>query len=303
MNTDAKTKILYDDFPALYRAADKASIAAQHQFVLMTTIELGLMIAAAIVGAFTLTDTVFKTALAIASAILLTAGICITVIERLVKPERVWYDGRAIAESVKTVAWQYMTGSGQYSIDQGGKADEAFLSAVHTLLLERKTFASRLGSQYQAGQQITGKMKKIRSLNFDERKAIYLSERIEDQRVWYSKKTETNRRSAARLFIATIVAQFVAIIFAFTLGLLQSSIIQLTGVFTTLATAFMAWNQMKRNEELAQSYGLATQELIFIYEQAAQVKTEEELSNYVISSENAISREHKMWLARGSQGQ
>jgi hypothetical protein len=65
----------------------------------------------------------------------------------------------------------------------------------------------------------------------------------------------------------------------------------------------MAWNQMKRNEELSQSYGLATQELIFIYEQSTQVKTEEELSNYVISSENAISREHKMWLARGSQSQ
>jgi hypothetical protein len=303
MSTNKEIKILYDDFPALYRASDQASIAAQRQFVRLTSIELGLMIAAALVGAFTLTDTVLKTALAFTSAVLLTAGICITVIERLVKPERVWYDGRAIAESVKTMAWQYMTGSGQYSIDQGEKADEVFLSAIHSLLLERKIFASRLGSQYQAGQQITDNMKLIRKLDFADRKKIYLSERIEDQRIWYSRKAETNRHSAARLFIATIIAQFVAIIFAFTLGLLQSSIIQLTGVFTTLATAFMAWNQMKRNEELAQSYGLATQELIFIYEQAAQVKTEEELSSYVISSENAISREHKMWLAKGSQSQ
>ncbi len=303
MNTNAKTKILYDDFPALYRAADKASIAAQHQSVQMTSVELGLMIAAAIVGAFFLTDTTFKTALAIASAVLLTAGICVTIMHRLIKPERSWYDGRAIAESVKTLAWQYMTGSGQYSVASGPKADEVFISAVHALLLERKTFSSKLGSRYQAGQQITDKMKAVRSLSFEERKKVYLAERIEDQRIWYSQKAEKNQRSATRLFILTIISQFLAIVFAFTLGiLLQEAIIQLTGVFTTLATAFMAWNQMKRNEELAQSYGMATQELIFIYEQAIQVKTEEELSNYVISSENAISREHKMWLARGSQG-
>jgi hypothetical protein len=296
------SKILYDDFPALYRAADKASITAQHQFVLITSIELGLMILAAIVGAFTLTDTVFKTAFAITSAVLLTAGICITIIQRITKPERVWYDGRAIAESVKTLAWQYMTGSGQYLTTQGPKADEIFISSLHSLLLERKAFASKLGSQYDREQQITDKMRLVRGLGMDERKKIYLSERIDEQRKWYSRKTEVNRHSATRLFIGTITAQFLAIIFAFTLGIWQDSIVQLTGVFTTLATAFMAWTQMRRNEELAQSYGLATQELIFIYEQSSQVKTEEELSNYVVNSENSISREHKMWLARGSQG-
>ena len=300
MNTS--NQILYDDFPALYRAADKASMAAQRQFVLLTTFELGLMILAAIVGAFVLSDTSIKTILAIASAVLLTAGICVTVISRMTKPERVWYDGRAVAESVKTLAWQYMIGSGQYLITGGTKADELFMSTLHSLLLERKAFASKLGSQYNRDQQITEKMRKARNLSAYERKKLYLLERIDEQRQWYSRKTITNQKSASRLFVLTISSQFLAIIFAFTLGLLHESIVQLTGVFTTLATAFMAWTKMRRNEELAQSYGLATQELIFIYEQASQVNTEEELSSYVINSENAISREHTMWLARGSQG-
>jgi SMODS and SLOG-associating 2TM effector domain 3/SMODS and SLOG-associating 2TM effector domain 1 len=298
---DTKNKILYDDFPALYRAADKASLTAQHQFVLLTSIELCLMIIAAIVGAFVLSDTSIKTTLAIVSAVLLTAGICITIIQRITKLERVWYDGRAIAESVKTLTWRYMTGSEPYSIELGSKADEIFISSLHSLLLERKTFAARLGSQYNREQQITEKMRQARTLSAYERKRLYLSERIDDQKQWYSRKTETNRKSAARLFILTVTSQFLAIIFAFTLGLWRESIIQLTGVFTTLAAAFMAWTQMRRNEELAQSYGLATQELIFIYEQSSQVTTEEELSSYVINSENAISREHKMWLAHGSQ--
>lgn len=299
MNTS--NRILYDDYPALYRAADKAAITAQHQFVLLTSIELGLMITAAIVGAFILSDTSMKTILAITSAILLTAGICITIIQRITKLERIWYDGRAIAESVKTLAWRFMTNSDPYSIALGSKADEIFISNLHSLLLERKAFASRLGGQYNREQQITKRMRNVRDLSAYERKKLYLSERIDEQTQWYSKKTESNRRSATRLFVGTVAAQFLAIIFAFTLGLWQDSIIQLTGVLTTLAAAFMAWTQMRRNEELAQSYGMATQELIFIAEQSEQVRTEEELSNYIVNSEDAISREHKMWLARGTQ--
>jgi hypothetical protein len=298
MNTNSK--IIYDELPALYRASDKASITAQNQFVVLTSINLGLMLMAAIAGSLTLSDTSMKTMLAITSAILLTIGIFVTIIIRTTKLERVWYDGRAIAESVKTLAWRYMTGCDPYSIDLGSKADEMFISSLHSLLVERKTFAAKLGSQYNREQQITDKMRIVRSLGTDERKRIYLSERIDEQRKWYSGKTEVNLISANRMFMGTIASQALAIIFAFTIVVWQGSIIKLTGVFTTLAAAFMAWTQMRRNEEQAQSYGLATQELNFIFEQSSQVRTEKELSTYVVNSENAISREHTMWLARRS---
>jgi hypothetical protein len=298
MNTN--NKITYDDLPALYRAADKASITAQNQFVVLTSIDLGLMLMAAIVGSLTLSDISVKTMLAITSAILLTIGIFVTIVIHTTKLERVWYDGRAIAESVNTLAWRYMTGSDPYSVNLGSKADEIFISGVHLLLEERKTFAARLGSQYNREHQITDKMMTVRSLGIDERKNIYISERIDEQRNWYSRKTQVNLTLANRLFWGTVASQALAIIFAFTVVIWQGSIIQLTGVLTTLATAFMAWTQMRRNEELAQSYGLAAQELNFIYEQSSQVKTEEELSKYVLNSENAISREHTMWLARRS---
>ena len=258
------------------------------------------MLMAAIAGSLTLSDTSMKTMLAITSAILLTIGIFVTIIIRTTKLERVWYDGRAIAESVKTLAWRYMTGCDPYSIDLGSKADEMFISSLHSLLVERKTFAAKLGSQYNREQQITDKMRIVRSLGTDERKRIYLSERIDEQRKWYSGKTEVNLISANRMFMGTIASQALAIIFAFTIVVWQGSIIKLTGVFTTLAAAFMAWTQMRRNEEQAQSYGLATQELNFIFEQSSQVRTEKELSTYVVNSENAISREHTMWLARRS---
>lgn len=298
MSITKNNKILYDDFPALYRASDKASITAQNQFVFLTSIDLGLMLMAAIVGSLTFSDISMKTTLAITSAIFLTAGIFVTIIIRTTKLERAWYDGRAIAESAKTLAWRYMTGSAPYSIDIGSKVDDMFISSLRSLLAERKVFAARLDGQYAWGKQITDKMKTIRILSTDERKRIYLSERIDEQRKWYSENTKKNLISANRLFILTIASQALAIIFAFTMIIWQGSLIQLTGVLTTLATAFMTWTQMRRNEELAQSYGLAAQELSFIYEQSSQVKTEKELSTYIINSENAISREHTMWLAR-----
>jgi hypothetical protein len=62
----------------------------------------------------------------------------------------------------------------------------------------------------------------------------------------------------------------------------------------------MTWTQLKKNDQLAQSYGLAAQELLLISGQAIEIKTNEELSAYVVNSENAISREHTMWLARVS---
>lgn len=300
MGVNTNIKMSYDDFPALFCAADKASITAQNQFVKCTAINLGLMILAAIVGSLILSNASEKIILATTSAILLTVCFIITVIIRITKLEQNWYDGRAIAESVKTVTWHYITGSDPYSIDLGLKADEMFISSLQSLLKARQSFSARLSVQDGTKKQITDQMRIIRSLDKDERKRIYLAERIDDQRQWYSNKSQANLRSANRYFIGTICSQGLAIITAFTILIWQGSLIQLTGIFTTLAAAFMAWTQMKRNDELAQSYGLAAQELNFIYEQSFQVNTEEQLSAYVTSAEKAISREHTMWLARRS---
>jgi hypothetical protein len=95
-----------------------------------------------------------------------------------------------------------------------------------------------------------------------------------------------------------IVCQVLALVSAIVIVRWPESFVNATGIFVNLAMAFLAWLQMKKHQELAQSYGLAAQGLSFAYEQSSQVRTEEELSTYVMNSENAISREHKMWLGR-----
>jgi hypothetical protein len=69
-------------------------------------------------------------------------------------------------------------------------------------------------------------------------------------------------------------------------------------VFSTLASATVAWGAIKRYQELAQAYGLAAQELSLIAARAPHVGTEVELARFVNDAETAISREHAMWVAR-----
>ena len=72
----------------------------------------------------------------------------------------------------------------------------------------------------------------------------------------------------------------------------------LVGVFSSLASALVAWLQVRQHEELAQSYAVAALELGFIEEQAEHVAGDPSFSAFVGDSENAISREHTLWIAR-----
>ena len=69
-------------------------------------------------------------------------------------------------------------------------------------------------------------------------------------------------------------------------------------ILSGVALALLVWLQVKKHHELAQSYALAAHELGLIHESAQHVGTEEELSQFVSDSENAMSREQTLWLAR-----
>lgn len=295
-------KVTNDNLPALFRAADSASLTAQRHYSQLIAIDLTFLVVAAILGSFALTSTQAKGAVAIASAIVLAVSIITTGIIRIIRLEQIWYDGRAIAESVKSLAWRYLTCTEPYSHDlKPAILDEKFTNDLTLILSERRDFSSRLGGSLATEPQITECMREIRKLDTEGRKKVYLSDRINDQRRWYGEKAESNRSSVNRLFLAMITSQIFALIAAIILVRWPGAPVNPTGILVTLAAAFFAWLQLRRHQELARSYGLAAQELGLIYEQAGHVTTAEELSNFVSDSENAISREHTLWLARRDQ--
>jgi hypothetical protein len=66
----------------------------------------------------------------------------------------------------------------------------------------------------------------------------------------------------------------------------------------TYASAIAAWTQMKRHNELAQSYALAAQELEELEAVATNQISGNAFTQLVEQAENSISREHTLWCAR-----
>ena len=65
-----------------------------------------------------------------------------------------------------------------------------------------------------------------------------------------------------------------------------------------MAAVAAAWTQYSRHDELGKSYGLAAQELAFLRSTIDVSPDEEALNSAVAATEDAISREHTMWMAR-----
>ena len=291
-----------EDLPALYNAADKASTTAQARYIALFRLNLLLLVLGAVLTAVSFQSGSAKATSVTIAGILFILSLLVAAAIGVKRYEKTWYGGRAIAESVKTLAWKYMTGAEPYEIPLTSReADERFARDLSAVLAQRKNLSGALRGGLSNSPQITDKMRLIRELKTDERKAIYLTQRIENQQHWYTEKATTNQTKEWQWFILILAAQGLAAASAFVLVRWPTLQVRLAGVFATLAAGSIAWLQVKRHQELAQSYNLAAQELGLIAVNARYVSTEEELSKFVSNAESAVSREHTMWVARRDQ--
>jgi hypothetical protein len=105
--------VTVDDYPALFQAADRASLFIQKRHLYLTGSVLTLLVGGAAAGAVSgaFPSARAKTALAFASTACVALSFVLTAIRQALKPEKLWYGGRAVAESVKSMTWRYMTGA------------------------------------------------------------------------------------------------------------------------------------------------------------------------------------------------
>ena len=146
-------------------------------------------------------------------------------------------------------------------------------------------------------QQISQRMKEIRSLSVEERIKIYLNQRILNQKNWYSSKSEINQKEHDNYFFLILGCEVIGIILA-ALMIKFNLVINPVGFITTLAAIFTGWAQIKKFREQSQSYALAEQELLSAESLASHIKDELSLNEYIRDTENIFSREHTMWCAK-----
>ena len=152
-----------------------------------------------------------------------------------------------------------------------------------------------LGGKTAVKDQISNVMKIVRGANFTDRKETYMEQRVGQQRDWYSVKSGENKASSF-LLIALIGCQFLAVI---TSGIsIVNEQLNYGPLFAAVASSLIAWAQLRQYDELAQSYGMAAQELGLVEEQGKHEISEPDFSQFVVRAETAISREHTLWRAR-----
>jgi len=283
-------KILEDSFPGLYKSADKASLESQNKYYLCLGFYLGLLVIAAAVSFFVPA----KTYGALLSALLFLITLGILIYLKTNKPDDIWYNGRAVAESVKTLSWKWMMRAEPFHEENSAEVD--FITNLKKVLKQNQSLSTCLNSTEGANEPITDMMRSIRSHSFDDRKALYKNQRIDDQADWYTNKAIFNRKRASSWFWLSVLLHGTAIIML-AYRVYDSSLSLPVEVMATSASAVLTWIQAKKHNELNSSYSLAAHEIGFIKSEWQSV-TESEFSDFIINTENAFSREHTQWIAR-----
>ena len=285
-----------EDFPGLYHSADRASLHSQMLYFWGLGVYLALLVLAALVSFVWPSDT--RGAIASASLFLITLGILIGL--KVKKPDDTWYNGRAVAESVKTRSWRWMMQAAPYEDNISPDiARKEFISDLRSILEQNRSLSRELSSSTVVLDPISEKMQTIRGQSVTERLKIYQEQRISNQAAWYSKKSLFNKRRSLQWFCISIALHAAAI------GMLlyrikEPGVSVPVEVVATAAGAVLTWLQAKKHNELNSSYGLTAHEIVLIKGESLLVKSEKELSEFVVNSESAFSREHTQWAARKS---
>ncbi|MDQ3940606.1 MAG: DUF4231 domain-containing protein [Actinomycetota bacterium] len=286
------------ELPELFTAADRTSGIGQRKVIRSTAIQLGLLTVAAAGGAVTVPLANGGDWAALVGGVAFVAAALVRINTLTNRPDRAWYDGRAAAESIKTLAWRYAVGGDPFPLEeQRGAAEKAFVARLNEIL--RELGGIHLASDATAGAQITPSMKELRQRSLDDRKAFYRDARIEDQRRWYAGKAAWNERRAQQWNVITLGMETLGVAGAF---LRASGVIalDLLGLAGAAVAAVTAWIQTKQHTTQSSAYSVAAQELLSIKALLEVQESETEWRRFVAESEEAISREHTLWRASRS---
>ncbi len=287
------------EFPNYFQASDSASLKAQKNYFNITRIDLLSMILASALAIYNYQSTQSKLFVYVISGLLLLVGLVLTIILKTKKYEDVWYQGRALAESCKTLTWRFVCCSEYFENSLGiSEAKKRFVERIKELSGEFKELSIAMNSKILNLPIITDKMIEIRAYDLQKRKDYYIQNRIEDQKKWYADKAEYNSEKYNFWFWCVIVLQAISLISIVYLIANPDSNWNFVGLLTTIAASALSWLQLKQHQELKLAYTTATQELNFIVTLTEQITTEESFSKFVLDSENAVSREHTLWLAQ-----
>jgi hypothetical protein len=284
--------LVSEDFPALHQSTNQQSLSAQKSFLLWSKIRLAGFVIAAVGAAIAWTTGPIHVGGVVAFLAFATA-LAAELILAVRRPDRIWYEGRAAAESTKTLTWRYMVRGEGF---EGGvdDADGRLLAELKEVIHDLHALPVQALSGHE--MQISGKMREIRALPFEQRRAVYLAQRIQDQQGWYATKAGWNAKRANVWTVTSIALEFFGLVGGAVTALGWANI-DLLSIFAAAAAAATAWLQAKQYQSLSTAYGVTSQELAAVASELEAVRDESTWAHFVAGAEEAISREHTLWRA------
>jgi len=291
-----------EDYPATFQAADAASAAAQARHFALVLVNLGAaFLAACCVALSSAWPQPWGGRFGYAAALLLIVAVGVLWVSRARRDDQAWFDSRAIAESIKSSAWRFMMRAKPFINLDGTAAALAFADQVRQIRAARPGVEALVNKYLDVAQpDVTPFMITTRECALQERKSLYLEQRLLDQRQWYQRQSLKNEGSKNLYFWVVVALQLGAVGVA--IAQWRPLGVGVVGLAVTLTASITAWTQARRHDDLAQSYALAVQELGEIRARIEMGVTEDSFSESVVESEAAISREHTMWMVRRKRG-
>ena len=272
--------------PDAFVTADVAAIRAEAWLLRLQGLQLLLLVVAAAVGAIGLVADDERLVGLLIVGCLVAVWLC-RLVQRLAAFEHDWYNGRAAAESVKTLVWRYAMRVPPFHDPRTAAArlDERVTEVTVSVELPAR------------GPAVTPDLEELRNADLGVRAERYLRERIDGQITWYTGKSERFRRLAhsydAAFFVLTLAAIGAALLVAF-----GRSDLALIGILETAVAAILTWTGVRAYGPTATAYAFTARELQAIRALGDDASTSEESwAEFVGDAEDAISREHTMWRA------
>lgn len=279
--------------PELYYAADQRAQEAQKRHSVGLCLQYAILVCA---SASTLGEELMGSHAAIGSYLffIVISGVLLTQNFFSASASK-WYRLRAVAESIKTLAWKHAMGCSL----QGKPSKKNYLGAATNRILDAHSDSAEVASLWSFSVEETSWMMNARSSPIAERYSVYLNMRINEQLEWYAMHSMNMKRRARFFFLALTVTYLIAIgigIYQFLVPGTQFS--WASEPVLVVAAGFLGWTEAKRYGELSTTYSLTAREIGGILNSINLPETEAQFASLVEEVEMAFSREHTQWAAR-----
>lgn len=276
--------------------ASQASDTAKRRFLLGRRAEIAFLIFAAAAQIIPTDQWPLITAKVTLWISVVSAGaaIFVALLVKAVRIEEIWQETRTLSESAKKLMWLYIINVAPFS-GNDPITDSEFLLALEKLREQSKVSKDYLAAHGNNQDLITPWMRTQRALTWEQRRQLYLDQRVLPQVDWYTTRASQNSRGESNLFVGTLVMEGCALAVAAVLLAGHMDNGAWIGVFTTLAAGVHAWGKLNRHQQLADAYSVIAQQLRGQKALWVHISTEDGLKAEVEKTEELISRENTNW--------